>query len=43
LRTSETIPIAGGALALGTWQGIFLAEHRHAAHSRSVLVHISGE
>jgi secondary thiamine-phosphate synthase enzyme len=43
LRTSETIPIAGGALVLGTWQGIFLAEHRHAAHARSVLVHISGE
>jgi secondary thiamine-phosphate synthase enzyme len=43
LRTSETIPIAGGALALGTWQGIFLAEHRHAAHARSVLVHVSGE
>jgi len=43
LRTSETIPIAAGRLALGTWQGIFLAEHRLDAHSRSVLVHVSGD
>ncbi|MBK7645083.1 MAG: YjbQ family protein [Planctomycetes bacterium] len=43
LRTSETIPIANGALALGTWQGVFLAEHRFAAHVRSVLVHVSGD
>jgi len=43
LRTSEMIPIADGKLALGTWQGIFLAEHRLDAHSRSVLVHVSGE
>jgi secondary thiamine-phosphate synthase enzyme len=43
LRTSETIPIANGRLALGTWQGVFLAEHRLDAHSRNVLVHVSGE
>src|ERR1051325_6494726 len=31
-RTSEVIPVAGGELQLGTWQGIFLFEHRRAAH-----------
>ena len=35
-RTSEVIPIVGGRLALGTWQGIFLFEHRRAPHTRSV-------
>ncbi|MEM9166593.1 MAG: secondary thiamine-phosphate synthase enzyme YjbQ [Planctomycetota bacterium] len=38
--TSLGIPIAGGALALGTWQGIYLWEHRRAAHDRRVLVHV---
>ncbi|HVZ63950.1 MAG TPA: secondary thiamine-phosphate synthase enzyme YjbQ [Lacunisphaera sp.] len=37
-RSSETIPIAGGQLQLGTWQGIFLWEHRRAPHTRSVVV-----
>ena len=37
-RTSEVIPIAAGHLTLGTWQGIFLFEHRCAAHSRQVDV-----
>jgi len=37
-RTSETIPFAGGRLLLGTWQGIFLWEHRKAAHSRNVVL-----
>ena len=37
-RTSEVIPIAAGRLALGTWQGIFLFEHRRAPHSRLVDV-----
>ena len=41
--TSLAIPVMGGRLALGTWQGIFLWEHRRAAHSRELLVHISGE
>jgi secondary thiamine-phosphate synthase enzyme len=35
-RTSEVIPIVGGKLALGTWQGIFVLEHRRAQHTRSV-------
>ncbi len=38
LATSVTIPICDGRLALGTWQGLFLFEHRHAAHNRSVIV-----
>lgn len=42
-RTSETIPVSRGELALGRWQGIFLVEHRLAAHARSIVVHVSGE
>ena len=41
-RTSEVIPIALGRLTLGTWQGIFLFEHRRAAHSRQVDVVVMG-
>jgi secondary thiamine-phosphate synthase enzyme len=37
-RTSETIPFAGGRLLLGTWQGIFLWEHRRAAHTRNIVL-----
>jgi secondary thiamine-phosphate synthase enzyme len=42
-RTSEVIPVARGRMALGTWQGIFLFEHRRAPHSRSVAVSVVGE
>lgn len=42
-RTSETIPFADGRMLLGTWQGIFLWEHRRAAHSRRVVVTVVGE
>jgi secondary thiamine-phosphate synthase enzyme len=43
LTTSTlTIPIADGELALGTWQGVYLWEHRVAAHRRRVLVTIQG-
>jgi secondary thiamine-phosphate synthase enzyme len=42
-RTSETIPIAVGKMQLGTWQGIFLFEHRRAPHRRKVSVTIIGE
>lgn len=38
--TSLSIPIIGGSLALGTWQGIFLWEHRHHPGKRDVVVHI---
>jgi secondary thiamine-phosphate synthase enzyme len=41
-RTSETVPFADGRLLLGTWQGIFLWEHRHAPHSRHVVVTVIG-
>jgi len=42
-RTSEVIPVAQGALQLGTWQGVFLFEHRRAPHRRTVLVSVLGE
>jgi secondary thiamine-phosphate synthase enzyme len=42
-RTSETVPIVNGQMQLGTWQGIFLFEHRHAPHRRRVSVTIIGE
>ncbi len=37
------IPVVAGRLALGTWQGIYLWEHRHAPHSRSVVVTVLGQ
>jgi secondary thiamine-phosphate synthase enzyme len=42
-RTSEVVPIAEGKLQLGTWQGIFLFEHRRAAHQRKIIVTVMGE
>jgi len=42
-RTSETIPIADGQLQLGTWQGIFVFEHRNAPHRRTLSVSVFGE
>lgn len=39
--TSLSIPIQDGRLALGTWQGVFLWEHRRGAGERSVVVHVS--
>ena len=39
--TSLAIPIDDGRLVLGTWQGIFLWEHRRRAHQRQVVVHVS--
>lgn len=41
-RTSEVIPILGGRMALGTWQGIFLFEHRRAPHTRTIAVSVVG-
>lgn len=38
-----SIPVNGGQLALGTWQGIYLWEHRRAPHSRRVALHLLGE
>ena len=42
-QTSLTIPFADGELALGTWQGLYLFEHRHAAHRRELVLHALGE
>ena len=39
--TSLGVPVASGHLALGTWQGIYLWEHRHRGGARRVLVHVS--
>ncbi len=41
-RSSESVPIAHGQLQLGTWQGIFLFEHRRAPHRRRVIVTVIG-
>ena len=41
-RTSESVPFADGRMMLGTWQGIFLWEHRRAAHTRNVVVTVMG-
>ena len=41
-RTSETIPVRDGRLALGTWQGLYVWEHRTAKHTRELLVHVIG-
>jgi secondary thiamine-phosphate synthase enzyme len=41
--TSLGVPILGGRLALGTWQGIYLWEHRRGAHQRRVVVHVMGQ
>lgn len=41
-RTSEVIPILRGRMTLGTWQGIFLFEHRRAPHHREIVVSVVG-
>jgi len=41
-RSSETIPVAGRRLLLGTWQGIFLFEHRRRAQRREVVLSALG-
>lgn len=48
LRTALTqvhmsIPVEDGALVLGTWQGIYLFEHRRQAHTRDIVLHLIGE
>jgi secondary thiamine-phosphate synthase enzyme len=39
-NVSLSIPVLGGKLTLGTWQGIYLWEHRRSAHTREIVVHI---
>ena len=41
--TSETIPVVNGKLSLGTWQGIYVWEHRAQTHNRKVMVSMVGE
>ena len=41
-NTSESIPVVGGRPALGTWQGLFLWEHRHHRGQRRLVVHVLG-
>lgn len=42
-RTSEHIPVVDGRLALGTWQAIYVWEHRAVAHARRLVVSVMGE
>lgn len=41
-RTSEPVPVSAGRMVLGTWQGIFLLEHRLASHRREIVVSVVG-
>jgi secondary thiamine-phosphate synthase enzyme len=41
-RTSETIPVRGGRLALGTWQALYVVEHRTSPHTRRLVVTVLG-
>ncbi|HEY0436864.1 MAG TPA: YjbQ family protein [Phenylobacterium sp.] len=41
--TQLSIPIVGAALALGTWQGIYLFEHRERPHRREIVLHLLGD
>jgi secondary thiamine-phosphate synthase enzyme len=42
-RTSESIPVKDGGLALGTWQAVYVWEHREARQAREIVVHVVGE
>jgi secondary thiamine-phosphate synthase enzyme len=42
-RTSEAVPICDGRMTLGTWQGIFLFEHRAAPHLREIVITVMGD
>ena len=42
-QATLSIPIANGALLLGTWQGVYLFEHRRRPHTRSIVVHVVGD
>lgn len=42
-QTSLGIPVIGGRMALGTWQGIYVFEHRRGGHKRSVVLQVTGE
>lgn len=42
-HTSEQIPIANGRLMLGTWQAVYVWEHRDYSHNREIVIHVIGE
>lgn len=42
-QTSLSVPVSGGRLALGTWQAVYLLEHRRRPHRRSLVVHVLGD
>ena len=42
-NTSEQIPVSRGSLVLGTWQGVYLWEHRQRSHHREIVVHVMGD
>jgi len=42
-QTQLAIPVASGRMVLGTWQGIYLFEHRRAPHQREIVLHLLGE
>ncbi len=42
-NTQLSIPLIGGRLALGTWQGLYLFEHRRRPHHREVALHLMGD
>lgn len=42
-QTQLSIPLVGGALALGTWQGVYVFEHRRRPHRREIVLHLMGE
>jgi secondary thiamine-phosphate synthase enzyme len=42
-QSQLAIPVAGGRLALGTWQGIYLFEHRRRPHRREIVLHLIGQ
>lgn len=42
-QTSLNIPVGGGEMLLGTWQGIYLFEHRRAPHTRQIVLHLIGD
>ena len=42
-QTNLSIPVVDGELALGTWQGLYVYEHRTSGHDRRVLLHLIGD
>jgi secondary thiamine-phosphate synthase enzyme len=43
LKTSEQVPVVAGELALGSWQGVYVWEHRSGSRRRQVALHVAGE